>query len=192
MKKEMVICSALAFANEAHMGQTRKGTNIPYITHPVAVMDVMGGMGLASTDPNLVAAGLLHDVVEDTDVTLEEIREKFGDDVAALVASHTEDKGLSWNVRKQQLIDELETGDDRFKMLIMADATANLRSLERDVCSEGETVWTRFNAPKEKQRWYYTNVVEGLKGLAVREDTAPVYEEMVKLLGKVFPEGKQA
>lgn len=186
MKKEMVICSALDFANEAHSGATRKGTDIPYITHPVAVMDIMVGMGLASKDPNLVAAGLLHDVVEDTDVTIEGIREKFGEDVAKLVASHTEDKNLTWDERKQTLIDQLSTADDRFKMLIMADMTANLRDIDRDMRSVGEAVWKRFHAPKEKQRWYYDNVVGRLNELGDRADTAIVYAEMTELLEKVF------
>ena len=186
MTKAELINKAVAFANEAHNGQTRKGTDEAYITHPMEVMSVMNAMGLASTDPNLVVAGLLHDVAEDTKFTLEDIRKEFGDDVATLVKAHTENKDDTWKNRKQQLIDELKTTDDRVKLLIMADAIANLRSLYRDENKLGDELWERFNAPKEEQRWYYSSVVERLNVLGTYDYSALMYDEMVELLHEVF------
>ena len=130
----------------------------------------------------------MHDVVEDTNVTLDEIREEFGEDVAALVAAHTEDKTDTWENRKSHLIDELKTADDRVKLLVMADAMANLRNMNRDIRMIGEELWERFNAPKEKQYWYYSSMVKAMKPLTRYDNVAATYDEMKELLKKVFVE----
>ena len=190
MTKVEMVYRALAFANEAHKKQARKGSDgEAYITHPTEVMSVMNAMGLASTDPNLVAAGLLHDVVEDeTGFTLDDIREEFGDDVATLVEAHTEDKSGTWEVRKTRLIDELQTADKRVKLLVMADAMANLRNMYRDKIKYGDELWKRFNAPEDRQRWYYSSIVDAMSEFGTYDYSAVTYGEMVELLHKVFPE----
>ena len=83
---------AIIFATERHAGQVRKGTDTPYIVHPLETMLILSNM---QADLNVQSAGLLHDTVEDTDTTLEEIAALFGDDVASLVGHHSEDKSKS-------------------------------------------------------------------------------------------------
>ena len=190
MTKIETVYRALAFANEAHKEQPRKGPDgEAYITHPAEVMSVMNAMGLASTDPNLVAAGLLHDVVEDgTGYSLDDIRNAFGDDVAMLVEAHTEDKSGTWEERKTRLIEELKTADKRVKLLVMADAMANLRNMYRDKLRYGEELWNRFNAPKERQHWYYSSIVDAMSEFGSYDYSVATYQDMVELLHKVFPE----
>ncbi len=144
------LSEAIIFATERHRGQFRKGTSTPYIVHPMETFQILYSM---RADTNLLIAGVLHDTVEDTDTTLDEIIEKFGDDVADLVASNSEDKSKTWQERKEHTIKELANADIRVKMLIMADKVANIRSIAADYANIGNKLWKRFNAPKEKQAW---------------------------------------
>mgnify|MGYP001064948096 CR=1 FL=1 len=120
---------AILFATERHAGQLRKGTALPYILHPLETMQILSNM---QADINLQIAGLLHDTIEDTDTTAAEIAALFGDDVAALVNHHSEDKSKSWLERKTQALTALQTADDRLKMLVLADKLSNLRSIARE------------------------------------------------------------
>lgn len=178
-----VLEEAIQFATQRHAGQLRKGTNFPYITHPLETMNILNTM---SADTNLLIAGVLHDTVEDTDTTLDEIRNLFGEDVAALVAAHTEDKSRSWIERKQHTINELQTAPLRVKMLIMADKVSNLRSMYTDYNLVGDELWKRFNAPKEKQAWYYSEIQNALYELENSEDTQRIYWEMAELFRNLF------
>lgn len=101
---------AIHFAVEAHKGAVRKGTDTPYILHPLETMGILADM---KADNNLLIAGVLHDTVEDTSVTLEQIRERFGADVARLVAGHSEDKSKGWYQRKLNTIESLRYADRR-------------------------------------------------------------------------------
>lgn len=174
---------AICFATKRHAGQVRKGSDIPYITHPLETMNILNAM---KADTELLIAGVLHDTVEDTDTTPEEIRELFGEDVAALVAAHTEDKSKSWMERKQHTIDELQTAPLRVKMLIMADKVSNLRSMYADYKLIGDKLWKRFNAPKEKQAWYYSGVQDALYEMQDYIETEQIYQEMVGLFKDLF------
>lgn len=174
---------AICFATKRHAGQVRKGSDIPYITHPLETMTILNTM---KADTDLLIAGVLHDTVEDTDTTSEEIRELFGEDVAALVAAHTEDKSKSWTERKQHTIDELQTAPLRVKMLIMADKVSNLRSMYADYKLIGDELWKRFNAPKEKQAWYYSGVQDALCDMQNYIETEKIYLEMVGLFKDLF------
>ncbi|MEH6954826.1 HD domain-containing protein [Neobacillus drentensis] len=101
-----IIQKAINFAAIAHKNQYRKSTDIPYITHPFAV-----GMILqeAKCTDAVVAAGILHDTIEDTPTTFEELTEQFGAQIANLVLAASEhDKSLPWSVRKQHTIDSLK------------------------------------------------------------------------------------
>ncbi len=188
-QKRMMINRAIAFAYEAHKPFHRKGhKEEPYITHPTEAMSVLNNMGLIQTDPNLVIAAILHDIVEDTPTTLEDVRKEFGDDVERLVASHTEDKDQTWEVRKQTLLDDLTEADDRVKLLVMADVLANLRSLYRDVRLKGDTVWKNFKRGKDKQYWYYSSVISKISVLETYDYSKPLFIEMVELFHKVFSE----
>ena len=174
---------AMQFAMEAHRGAVRKGTNKPYILHPIEVLQILASM---NADTNLMAAGLLHDTLEDTDTTLLDIYDQFGVDVAALVNAHTEDKRQLWYMRKLHTIYEVPKANIRQKMLVIADKVANLRSLNADYKYVGEELWERFNAPKHLQAWYYSKLNDGLDELQNYTETEAVYWEMTGLFKDLF------
>ena len=153
-----MIFEAIEFAAQAHHGQYRKGTRIPYITHPLNVANILLEYGYPE---QLAVAGVLHDTVEDTPVTLAEIRSLFGERVVRLVAGASEpDKAGSWDKRKQHTIDHLKTAPVDVVVLACADKLDNVRSLRRDYLKLGEALWARFNRPKERQHWYYQSLAQ--------------------------------
>ncbi|MDO4481918.1 MAG: HD domain-containing protein [Bacillota bacterium] len=174
---------AVIFAVERHCGQLRKGTGIPYIVHPIETMSILVNM---RADVSLMAAGILHDVIEDTDTSETELLERFGEDVYNLVMSHTEDKSKSWEERKKHAVSETVNAPFRSKMLVLADKVANLRSLRSDYRELGDALWNRFNAPKEKQAWYYGEMKKALSETEGDFRTAEIYGEMVKLCEELF------
>lgn len=182
-RENYLLEKAIHFATSKHAGQLRKGTTIPYIVHPLETMNILRAM---NADTNLLIAGLLHDTVEDTDATAEEIAEIFGTDVAALVNGHSEDKSKTWEERKTHAIKELAEASRRMKMLVMADKVSNLRSIAADYRAIGNELWKRFNAPVEKQAWYYSGIQDSLWDMQVDPDAAPVYWEMVGLYKDIF------
>lgn len=150
------ISAALRFAAEAHDGQFRKGTRIPYLIHPLRVAKILLDHGCAD---ELAIAGLLHDTVEDTEVTVEEIRAIFGDTVARLVEFATEPAKLwTWEQRKQHTLRLLEVGEPEALCLSIADKLDNVRSLREDIERSGDKAWQRFKRPREKQMWYYQSL----------------------------------
>lgn len=161
-----VIFDAIEFAARAHRGQFRKATPVPYIVHPLAVAEALIGWG--ATAP-VVAAGLLHDVVEDTEVTLDDVARAFGPEVAALVAVVTEpDKALPWEARKEHTIAALRAGPAEAIAIACADKLDNLRTMRATLAAEGEAaLWARFKRGREQQRWYYESIA------AVARDRAP-------------------
>lgn len=174
---------AITFAMDRHKGSTRKGTRRPYILHPLTTLQILVSM---EADFNLMAAGVLHDTLEDTDTTLLELYDQFGADIAALINGHTEDKRNAWQERKLQNINNLAHAGLREKMLVIADKVANLRDMDSDYQKVGEALWLRFNAPKQKQSWYYGHLTEGLKELADIPQTQKIYQEMTSLYHKLF------
>lgn len=175
--------NAIVYATAVHSGQNRKGTDRPYITHPLEVMSILNHM---KADPNLMIAGLLHDTVEDTETTIEDIVERFGDDVANLVGSHSENKELSWEERKTQAIEHARNADIRTKLLILADKVSNLRTMYADYKCVGEDLWTRFNAGKDMQSWYYSEIQDALSEMQNYIETESIYWEMVELYKDIF------
>ncbi len=177
------LTEAVIFAAQCHEGQYRKGSGLPYILHPMEVVQLLHAMG---ADNDLLMAGILHDTVEDTAATSGELLSRFGPQVAALVASHTEDKGKPWAERKAADIEEARAGDRRQKMLILADKVANLRSMKRDYARVGEELWTRFHSPKPDQSRFYAAMEEALSDLQFEEDCQEVYWEMDALCKDLF------
>ena len=117
-----------------HDGQLRKGTNLPYIVHPLEVMNILLQMG---ADKKLMIAGVLHDTAEDTEATLADIEEIFGKDVADLVASHTEmDKSLPWRERKEIALEHLAKASKREQMLVLADKLSNIEAMDGYVLTD--------------------------------------------------------
>src|SRR3954468_18012863 len=155
-----IIEQAINFAAKAHKEQTRKSTDIPYITHPFAV-----GMRLqkAKCTDEVIAAGILHDTLEDTSATYEELTEQFGAPIANLVHAASEhDKSLSWETRKQHTIDRLKEASLEEIQVITADKLHNLTSIHADLEEHGEKIWERFNRGKHDQHWYYSSIVKEL------------------------------
>lgn len=175
-----IIEKALQIASQAHNGQFRKGMKIPYITHPVAVGLILMKAGYSD---ELVAAGILHDTVEDTDVTIEEIEREFGPKVAEIVAGCSEpDKSLSWEKRKEHTIEFLKMASSDIRAVACADKLHNIRSIIHDYEQNGEAVWSRFKRGKEQQGWYYTNIVESLG----KQSTFGLLEELKKEVSCLF------
>ena len=168
---------AILFATERHAGQLRKGTTLPYILHPLETLQILTEM---QADIDLQIAGVLHDTIEDTETTAEELAMLFGDDVAALVNHHSEDKSKSWAERKTTAIIAAKQADERIKMLILADKLSNLRAIARDYAAIGDALWERFNAPKEKQAWYYNGILDALSDLQQYTETANAYRELTE------------
>ncbi len=175
---------AIAFAEERHKGGVRKGTDIPYIQHPMEVLDILASM---NADTNLKIAGVLHDTLEDTDTTLRELLDRYGPDVAALVNDHTEDKRNSWLMRKLHAINSLSSLSPRDKALTLADKLSNLRSMYNDYKEIGDRLWDRFNAGKEMQAWYYSGMLVGLKDFQDNPLAGDAYWEALSLYKKLFP-----
>jgi (p)ppGpp synthase/HD superfamily hydrolase len=155
-----IIEKALKVASKAHEGQYRKHTETPYITHPVTVgMIVMK----AGYDEEMIAAAILHDTVEDTNLSLDDIRQEFGGRIAEIVEGCSEpNKDLPWKARKEHTIEYLKTAPEKIRIVACADKLHNIRTIIKDYEQIGDEVWRRFNAGKEQQKWYYTGIVESL------------------------------
>lgn len=177
---------AIKFATEKHEGQFRKGTNIPYILHPMEAAAVVGTM---TTDDEIIAGAVLHDVVEDTDTTVEQVSELFGGRVAELVASESENKRehlsaqSTWKIRKQETLDHLKTAPVEVKMITLGDKLSNIRAINRDYNSIGDQLWQRFNQKDKKEHyWYYQSIADCLTELKDYQ----VYTEYCELVQKTF------
>ena len=151
---------AIEVAEQAHRGQFRKGTQIPYISHPRAVGRILSDAGCSE---ELVIAGLLHDTVEDTPLTLNYIRENFGAKVADIVQGCSEpDKSLAWERRKQHTVEFLKTASVEVRTVTCADKLHNLLTIIADYETIGDDVWDRFSRGKEAQEWYYRELAASL------------------------------
>lgn len=178
--KQSMIKKAAEFAKRAHDGVYRKGTQIPYITHPMETAAIVTAF---TNEPEMIAAALLHDVIEDAGATKEELEEKFGSRVAFLVESESEDKSRSWMERKGTTVEHLKSATRDEKILALADKLSNIRSTVRDYLVLGDEVWQRFNQKdKEMQGWYYKGVAEALKEFKGHI----YYEEYLMLCKKIF------
>lgn len=170
---------ALVYAIEAHKNQKRKDDK-PYIYHPVSVAIELAENG---ADDDLISAGLLHDTIEDTTVSYDELREEFGENIANLVLSDTEDKKLSWDERKKATIEFLRATDNRdVKMLVCADKLSNAKDIKSSIKKNGDAVWSIFRCGKDKQKWLYTELVDALKSL----EDLPMYQELKQLVTEIF------
>ena len=177
---------AIVFAVKAHAGTERRGKGFPYIIHPMEAMEIVATM---TPDQELLAAAALHDTVEDTSVTIEDIRARFGDRVAALVQSESDVfiEGQSeedrWHARKHAAIDRLAAASHEAKMVALGDKLSNMRAIARDYAVKGDALWSLFHAkdPKDHE-WHYRGLANSLKELS---DTF-AYKEFVSLIDQVF------
>jgi guanosine-3',5'-bis(diphosphate) 3'-pyrophosphohydrolase len=153
------LVAAMAFAAWKHQDQRRKGrSHRPYINHPIAVLQLLWDVGRVR-DPATLTAALLHDTVEDTDTTLDEIREAFGADVARVVAEVTDDKSLPKAVRKQLQVEHAASVSVPAKLIKLADKISNVREVAADP-PEGWSLTRKL----EYLEWSAA-VVEGLRGV---------------------------
>jgi len=174
---------AIVYATEKHSGQLRKGTFLPYIVHPMEVFSILSRI---SDDEDLLIAGILHDTVEDTDASYDEISALFGDRVAELVGAHTSDKTVDWWESRQRAIEHLRTAERSVKLLVLADKLSNLRSMANDYKTIGDALWDRFNAPKEMQSRYYSLSIDVMKDFMNDPDAKQAYWELNTLYKDVF------
>ena len=174
---------AAKFAIDAHHNTERRGKGYPYIIHPMEAAAIVATM---TNDQELLAAAILHDTVEDTDVTIEEIREVFGDRVAMLVQNETAplDDSLTWREKKAAQLKQLADAPHDSKVVALGDKFSNMSGIALDYRQIGDEVWKRFHAPNGKPdvEWYYRSLAEALSELS---DTQ-AYKEYLKLLEEVF------
>ena len=182
-----VVDEAIIFATQKHSGQVRKLAHTPYILHPLEVAAIISTM---TGDRNTMAAGALHDTIEDCDVDPLEIRERFGSRVFQLVLSETEDKlsdrpaAETWRERKEEsLLMLANTKDLDVKILWLADKLSNMRSFYREYLKRGNGVWEVLHQKDPAmQGWYYKTIAENLTELS---DTA-AYREYTMLVKEIF------
>jgi len=156
---------ALAFAARLHATQTRKGTEIPYIAHLLAVASLVITHG---GNEDEAIAGLLHDSVEDQggQPTLEMIRARFGEPVAAIVDGCTDTDVVPkppWRERKERYLKHLASASRSVKLVAAADKLDNVRAIVADYRTHGAAIWSRFNAGPNEQKWFYRGCVTALQ-----------------------------
>lgn len=177
---------AIIFAVRAHSGTERRGKGFPYIVHPMEAVEIVATM---TSDQELLAAAALHDTVEDTDVTVEQIRAEFGDRIAALVASESDtfEEGVSeedsWHSRKRAAIERLAKASHDAKIVALGDKLSNMRAIARDYAVQGDSFWNIFHAkdPKDHE-WHYRGLADSLKELS----GTFAYKEFESLINQVF------
>ena len=178
--------SAVRFATHAHRGQVRKGTTIPYVTHPMAVSALVLEFG---GDEDQAIAALLHDGPEDQggQPVLDEIRRRFGDEVATLVDGLTDTLKKpkpKWRPRKKAYLARLEDEPMAVLRVSLADKLHNLRSVAVDHATAGEALWDRFNAGRKQQAWYFRALLEIFERRLPDSRNLPQFR---RLVAEVFP-----
>lgn len=177
---------AIIFAVKAHAGTERRGKGFPYIVHPMEAMEIVATI---TPDQEMLAAAALHDTVEDTDVTIERIREEFGERIANLVASESDvmvegvSEEDSWHDRKQAAIDRLAAAPRDAKIVALGDKLSNMRAIARDYAVKGDELWKIFHAkdPSDHE-WHYRGLANSLRDLS---DTF-AFQEFEALINQVF------
>ena len=182
---------AIVFAVQAHHNTERRGKGFPYIVHPMEAVEIVATI---TPDQELLAAAALHDTIEDTDVTVNQLREAFGNRVAELVHSESdqlngevftggENESETWHARKQAAIDRLAAASHDAKIVAMGDKLSNMRAIWRDYQQQGDALWQIFHVKdKASHEWHYRGLAASLSEL---HDTF-AYQEFVRLIDEVF------
>ena len=183
---------AIIFAVQAHHNSERRGKGFPYIVHPMEAVEIVSTI---TPDQELLAAAALHDTIEDTDVTVEQLRAEFGDRIAHLVHAESdqingelfngENEEETWHARKQAAIDRLAAAPHDAKIVAMGDKLSNMRAIWRDYQVKGDELWKIFHCTdKAAHEWHYRGLATSLSELS---DTF-AYQEFVRLINEVFSE----
>ena len=164
----------------------RRGANQPYILHPLEVASIAATM---TVDEEILAAAVLHDTVEDTDTTIEDIEALFGPRVARLVGSDTENKrpelppSETWRIRKEESLEILATASREDKIIWLSDKLSNMRSLLRMHRAQGHGFWKIFHqTDPHQQAWYYRTIRELLSDMSDLE----AWQELAWHIDQVF------
>lgn len=180
-----ILDKAIVFATEAHSGVFRKGGKTPYIVHPMEVAAIAARM---TDDVEVMTAAVLHDVIEDTPTTAEQLEAMFGKRVVELILADSDDKQYgqsaeSWETRKTKTLDRIPKLSKDEQIVVLSDKLSNLRSIYHDYTIIGDELWNRFNVKdKSKQEWYYSGIAERLD--KVKGTNA--FKEYIELLFEVF------
>lgn len=183
-----LVDKAIHFATCAHQGTERRGKGYPYILHPLEAMTIVATL---TNDPELLAAAVLHDTVEDTAVTPEELEREFGSRVAHLVAQETDirqaadGRKLTWLERKQRDLAKLGAASTEVKIVTLGDKLSNMRAIARDYRQQGDALWQIFRVKdKATHAWRYRGLRDAMKELS---GTA-AFQEFDRLVKEVFGE----
>lgn len=180
---------AIVFAVNAHKNTERRGKGFPYIVHPMEVVYIVSTM---TNDQEILAAAMLHDTVEDTDVTVEDIKREFGERIAEIVRLESDDhspefRSLPWIERKQIALDILNKAPLDCKMVALGDKLSNVRAMYYDYTILGDELWNKFrDKDKSHHAWRFNRLVEVLKPL--EEFTA--YKEFASIVDVLFNDAK--
>lgn len=176
------VYDAIQFAARAHRGQVRKANGVPYIVHPLGAARLLIEYGC--THEEAVVAAILHDVVEDTDATLEELRVEFGSTVADFVEALSEpDKSAPWEARKRHTIHTLKEAPQAVLLVSCADKLDNLSSIAQDVDVRGDEAWSAFKRGAPEQAWYYRSLADVFSARLPRH---PMVERFAQLVEGLF------
>lgn len=153
----MLTTQAIIFAAQAHDGAKRRGSEVPYIVHPMEAAAIAAAL---TDDEEVIAAAVLHDVIEDCGITEQALCERFGQRVAQLVLTQTHvregDPRETWEARKQETVARLEKASRAEKIVALSDKLSNMRAIARDYNSSGEAMFARFHQQdREQHAWYY-------------------------------------
>lgn len=182
---DLLISKAIQFATLCHANQTRKGTDIPYILHCLEAGTIAASLTNDGKDVNheVVAATILHDTIEDAAVSYDTLRNMFNDHVANLIRHQSEDKSQNWLARKQATIDFLQVNTcKKLEIATLADKLSNMRAIAKDYERLKEQLWTKFNAGKAQQQWYYESIAKSLRQVRDTDE----YQEYIQLIQEVF------
>jgi GTP pyrophosphokinase len=174
---------ALIFAARLHVGQVRKGTSVPYISHLLGVASLVLEQ---DGDEDEAIAALLHDAAEDQGgkATLDEIRRRLGDRVAEIVEGCTDaftTPKPPWRERKEAYLAHLPQASAAVRLVSAADKLHNARTILADYRQLGEALWDRFNGGKEGTLWYYRALVETFQA----SGSFPLVEELNRVVAEL-------
>lgn len=192
-----MIRKALIISALYHEGGIRKGSGLPYIVHPFEVAMILQENGMSAS---IITAGLLHDTLEDTEMTENKLRELFGEEILKLVLGASEkledrDNTL-WISRKKHTIEYLKNAPREVKYIACADKLSNIRSMNSDYSKFGEGLWDKFmegdkringkeysrEEKRKHQRWYYESLVKSLGKL----EGLKMYQELKDTVREFF------
>ena len=185
MNNTSLVDKAIIYAVKNHKDTFRRDKNIPYIIHPMEAMAIVSSI---SEDNELIAAAALHDLIEDTKVTYDDILNEFGKRIADIVMFESNNSfpdydNLTWVEVRKIGIDRLKNATTECKIVALGDKLSNMRAIKRDYEKYGESFWNRFHETDPKlHKWRYMELTKCFSGL---EDTL-AYQEFKRLVIEVF------